>query len=321
MKEGNDVILQDVIPLLSGIHSVMANMKCCSVMITDPTSHHSLHPIDLFDNTLHAHNWPPHPQLIATPTTDRHTHNWPPHPQLTATPTTDRHTHNWPPHPQLTATPTTDRHTHNWPPHPQLTATPTTDRHTHNWPPHPQLTTTPTTDRHTHNWPPHPQLTATPTTDRHTHDWPPHPRLTATPTTDHPLSTWNNWCSPGRWQRSITNMEVNTIVMLSWCSRCWPGRGWPLLVSVSWYPVVVEWWHPNCSAMTLLGVPKALSRSSAVGRAITCSMFTLTHFIHERGFSETTFYSPNQHDAQIQFTFLLLYMQYVVFWYYDLWSV
>ena len=40
MKEGNEVISQDVIPVVKGIHSATANMECCSVMITDPITYH-----------------------------------------------------------------------------------------------------------------------------------------------------------------------------------------------------------------------------------------------------------------------------------------
>ena len=38
-KEGNDVISQDIIPIVNGIHSTTADMECCSVMITDPAPH------------------------------------------------------------------------------------------------------------------------------------------------------------------------------------------------------------------------------------------------------------------------------------------
>ena len=40
MKVRNDVILQDIIPVVNGIHSATANMECCSVMTTDPVPHH-----------------------------------------------------------------------------------------------------------------------------------------------------------------------------------------------------------------------------------------------------------------------------------------
>ena len=38
--EGNDVISQDVIPVVDGINSATANMEWCSLMITDPAPHH-----------------------------------------------------------------------------------------------------------------------------------------------------------------------------------------------------------------------------------------------------------------------------------------
>ena len=40
MKVGDDVISEDRIPVINGIHSATANMECCSVVITDPAPHH-----------------------------------------------------------------------------------------------------------------------------------------------------------------------------------------------------------------------------------------------------------------------------------------
>ena len=41
MIEGNDLISLDVVRVVNGIHSATANIDYCSVMITDPVSHHN----------------------------------------------------------------------------------------------------------------------------------------------------------------------------------------------------------------------------------------------------------------------------------------
>ena len=51
---------------------------------------------------------------------------------------------------------------------------------------------------------------------------------------------------------------------------------------------------------------------STLPSLVQCSL--QRYFINESGFSETSFYSPNQHDLQIQFTCLMLCVQYVVLW-------
>ena len=60
--------------------------------------------------------------------------------------------------------------------------------------------------------------------------------------------------------------------------------------------------------LTHIHVPRLSTLPSLVQRSLK------HYFINESGFSETTFYSPNQHDLQIQFTFFVLSMQYVVSW-------
>ena len=55
MNEGDGVISQDVITVVYHIDSATANTECCSVMITDPASHHntpSLYP-SIIGNELH----------------------------------------------------------------------------------------------------------------------------------------------------------------------------------------------------------------------------------------------------------------------------
>ena len=44
MGERNDVISQDVIPVINDIYYATANMECCSLMITDPAPHHDTPP-------------------------------------------------------------------------------------------------------------------------------------------------------------------------------------------------------------------------------------------------------------------------------------
>ena len=70
VKEENDMISQDIILVVNGIHSATANRECCSVMVTDPASHIDtpLHPTgqgNHCDNVYHAYT---------TPTTD-HQHS------------------------------------------------------------------------------------------------------------------------------------------------------------------------------------------------------------------------------------------------------
>ena len=55
------MILQNVIPVVNGIHSAIANMECCSVMITDPAPHHDILSMAIIVITFSTPR--PHPQL------------------------------------------------------------------------------------------------------------------------------------------------------------------------------------------------------------------------------------------------------------------
>ena len=77
---------------------------------------------------------------------------------------------------------------------------------------------------------------------------------------DNPSSTLNNWCSASSGQRTISDMKANIIInkaILSWCRNTSLTWTWAvpecfcLLISL-WNQVIVEWWHPNRCAMTLL---------------------------------------------------------------------
>ena len=81
MKEGNDKISPDTIPMVNGIHSAMTNMESCSVMITDPAPHHDTPstPSICLDkaaivikvstpwHSLHTMTLPPHHDTPSTP--------------------------------------------------------------------------------------------------------------------------------------------------------------------------------------------------------------------------------------------------------------
>ena len=83
---------------------------------------------------------------------------------------------------------------------------------------------------------------------------------------DNSLSTLNTWCSPGSWQRSITNMKATNMAILSYYRNIVLAWTWTvscgscLLVS----PVESsDCWHPNHFARTLLemltwSMPKAV---------------------------------------------------------------
>ena len=113
------------------------------------------------------------------------------------------------------------------------------------------------------------------------------------------MSTWSM-------PNAVHNPQLSTL-------PCWPGHGQFLVVSVCWYLlwslVIVEWRHPNSCVMTLLEmptwcilkahhVPQLSTLPSLVQRPSNTTSQMKVAF-------QTTFYSPNQHDLQIQFTFFM----------------
>ena len=72
--------------------------------------------------------------------------------------------------------------------------------------------------------------------------------------------------------------------------------------------MIVEWRHPNRCANRLEACPRHVRVPQLLPLPLLVQRSLKHYFINEREFSETTFYSPNQHDLQIQFTFSMLGM-------------
>ena len=103
-----------------------------------------------------------------------------------------------------------------------------------------------------------------------------------------PIAPWANALTTELHLAPPMNMKANNMAIL------WP---WIWTVPVWWYLlwslVIVEWWHPNYSAMTLLEIPTwsmPKIHIPQLSTLLSLVQHSFKHyFINEIGFSETVF--------------------------------